>query len=50
MVRDPATLTSAFRIWPEYLKDVEPGEEESLSADRGLQLTRYSRAMRSGCR
>jgi aromatic-L-amino-acid decarboxylase len=46
MVRDPALLTAAFRIWPEYLKDVEPGEEEVTFADRGLQLTRYSRAMK----
>ncbi len=46
MVRDAATLTSAFRIWPEYLKDVEPGEEEVTFADRGVQLTRYSRAMK----
>ena len=46
MAKDPATLTSAFRIWPEYLKDVEPGEEEVTFADRGVQLTRYSRAMK----
>lgn len=46
MVRDPATLTSAFRIMPEYLKDVQPGEEEVNFADRGEQLTRYSRALK----
>src|SRR5688572_26311579 len=46
MVRDPATLSSAFRIWPEYLKDVEAGEEEVNFADRGEQLTRYSRALK----
>ena len=46
MVRDQAALTSAFKIWPEYLKDVEPGEEEVTFADRGVQLTRYSRAMK----
>ena len=46
MVRDAAVLTSAFRIWPEYLKDVEPREEEVNFADRGEQLTRYSRAMK----
>ena len=46
MVKDPSTLTAAFRIWPEYLKDVEPGEEEVTFADRGIQLTRYSRAMK----
>jgi glutamate/tyrosine decarboxylase-like PLP-dependent enzyme len=46
MVRDPAALTSAFRILPEYLKDVEPGDEEVNFADRGEQLTRYSRALK----
>jgi aromatic-L-amino-acid decarboxylase len=46
MVRDPAKLTDAFRIMPEYLKDVEPGEEEVNFADRGEQLTRYSRALK----
>jgi aromatic-L-amino-acid decarboxylase len=46
LVRDPATLTSAFRILPQYLKDVEPGEEEVNFADRGEQLTRYSRALK----
>ena len=39
-------LTAAFRIWPEYLKDVEPAEEEVNFADRGEQLTRYSRALK----
>ncbi|HVF41123.1 MAG TPA: aminotransferase class V-fold PLP-dependent enzyme, partial [Gemmatimonadaceae bacterium] len=46
MVRNPSTLESAFRIMPEYLKDVEPGEEEVNFADRGEQLTRYSRALK----
>ena len=46
MVKDPKTLEAGFRIWPEYLKDVEPGEEEINFADRGFQLTRYSRAMK----
>jgi glutamate/tyrosine decarboxylase-like PLP-dependent enzyme len=46
MVRDPAKLTAAFRILPEYLKDVQPGEEEVNFADRGEQLTRYSRALK----
>lgn len=46
MVRDPAALTDAFRIMPEYLKDVEAGEEEVNFADRGEQLTRYSRALK----
>jgi glutamate/tyrosine decarboxylase-like PLP-dependent enzyme len=46
MVRDPARLTAAFRILPEYLKDVQPGDEEINFADRGEQLTRYSRALK----
>jgi glutamate/tyrosine decarboxylase-like PLP-dependent enzyme len=46
MVRDPAKLHSAFHIMPEYLKDVAAGEEEVNFADRGEQLTRYSRALK----
>lgn len=46
LVRDTSALTSAFRILPEYLKDVEPGDEEVNFADRGEQLTRYSRALK----
>ncbi len=46
MVRDPSTLSNAFRIMPEYLRDVEAGEEEVNFADRGEQLTRYSRALK----
>jgi len=46
LVRDPSALTSAFRILPEYLKDVQPGDEEVNFADRGEQLTRYSRALK----
>ena len=46
MLREPARLADAFRIMPEYLKDVEPGDEEVNFADRGVQLTRYSRALK----
>src|SRR4029079_2738462 len=46
MLRDPSMLSDAFRIMPEYLKDVEPGEAEVNFADRGVQLTRYSRALK----
>jgi glutamate/tyrosine decarboxylase-like PLP-dependent enzyme len=46
MVRDSTLLTDAFRILPEYLRDVEPAEEEVNFADRGEQLTRYSRALK----
>ena len=46
MMKDPARLSDAFRIMPEYLRDVEPGEQEVNFADRGVQLTRYSRALK----
>jgi aromatic-L-amino-acid decarboxylase len=46
LVRDSTALTSAFRIVPEYLTDVQPGEEEVNFADRSEQLTRYSRALK----
>ena len=46
MMKDPSKLEQAFRIMPEYLKDVEPGDEEVNFADRGEQLTRYSRALK----
>jgi len=46
MLRDPSKLSDAFRIMPEYLRDVEAGEEEVNFADRGVQLTRYSRALK----
>ena len=46
MVKDPSLLENAFRIMPEYLKDVEAGDEEVNFADRGEQLTRYSRALK----
>lgn len=46
MMKDPNILSDAFRIMPEYLKDVQPAEEEVNFADRGEQLTRYSRALK----
>ncbi len=46
MMRDPSSLEDAFRIMPEYLRDVEPGDKEVNFADRGEQLTRYSRALK----
>ena len=46
LAREPHRLRDAFRISPEYLKDVEhPGEEVNF-ADYGEQLTRYSRALK----
>jgi len=46
LARDPATLKAAFHIFPEYLKDVAPGEAEVNFADYGEQLTRYARALK----
>ncbi len=46
MMKDPEILSDAFRIMPEYLRDVQPAEEEVNFADRGEQLTRYSRALK----
>jgi len=46
LAREPATLKAAFHIFPEYLKDVAPGEEEINFADYGEQLTRYARALK----
>jgi aromatic-L-amino-acid/L-tryptophan decarboxylase len=46
LARDPKLLESAFRIMPEYLKDVQEGHEEVNFADSGEQLTRYSRALK----
>jgi aromatic-L-amino-acid/L-tryptophan decarboxylase len=46
LAREPRSLAAAFRIYPEYLKDVEsPGDEVNF-ADYGEQLTRYSRALK----
>ena len=46
LARDPARLKAAFHIFPEYLKDVAPGDEEVNFADYGEQLTRYARALK----
>jgi hypothetical protein len=46
LARDPQALAAAFRIAPEYLKDVESAGEEINFADYGEQLTRYSRALK----
>lgn len=45
LVREPARLTAAFHIMPEYLQDVS-GLEQVNFADYGEQLTRYSRALK----
>lgn len=46
LARNPAALKEAFHIFPEYLKDVAPGDEEINFADYGEQLTRYARALK----
>ena len=46
MAREPSRLKSAFQIFPDYLKDVEVRGEEVNFADYGVQLTRYSRALK----
>ena len=46
LLSEPRHLTNVFRIYPEYLKDVESAGEEINFADYGEQLTRYSRALK----
>jgi glutamate/tyrosine decarboxylase-like PLP-dependent enzyme len=46
LARNPRALADAFRIYPEYLKDVESAGEAINFADYGEQLTRYSRALK----
>ena len=46
MVRDGATLERAFELHPEYLQEGAPGSAAVNFADRGLQLTRASRAIK----
>jgi glutamate/tyrosine decarboxylase-like PLP-dependent enzyme len=46
MVRDGAALEAAFELHPEYLQDRADGTRTVNFADRGLQLTRASRAIK----
>lgn len=46
LAREPRRLVDAFRILPEYLRDVENRGEEVNFADYGEQLTRYTRAFK----
>jgi glutamate/tyrosine decarboxylase-like PLP-dependent enzyme len=46
LVRDVARLKAAFRVMPEYLRDVHRGEEEIHPCDYGIQLTRGFRALK----
>jgi aromatic-L-amino-acid/L-tryptophan decarboxylase len=46
MVRDGAALEAAFELHPEYLQERAHGVQSVNFADRGLQLTRASRAIK----
>jgi aromatic-L-amino-acid/L-tryptophan decarboxylase len=46
LVRDGALLRKAFEIVPDYLRDAHGEQREVNFADRGLQLTRASRALK----
>ena len=46
LARDPRTLSAAFSVQPEYLRDVQGPDAEVNFADYGEQLTRYSRALK----
>ena len=46
LVRDADLLRRAFQITPDYLRDSETTSREVNMSDRGLQLTRMSRAIK----
>jgi aromatic-L-amino-acid decarboxylase len=46
LVRDDHALRSAFQMTPDYLQDSEEADEEVNLSDRGVQLTRSSRALK----
>jgi aromatic-L-amino-acid decarboxylase len=46
LVRDATDLESAFAITPDYLRDAAAAAGEVNFADRGMQLTRTSRALK----
>ena len=46
LVRDGKRLPQAFRIRPEYMRDVEPATDEINFADHSLALTRRFRALK----
>ena len=46
LVRDDHTLRAAFAMTPDYLQDSEEAAEEVNLCDRGVQLTRSSRAFK----
>lgn len=46
LVRDKSKLKDTFHIIPEYLKDVDLGEEEVNFGNHGIQLSRKFRALK----
>jgi glutamate/tyrosine decarboxylase-like PLP-dependent enzyme len=46
LVREGRRLAETFALRPDYMKDVEPGEDEVNFADCGLALTRRFRALK----
>ena len=46
LVRERGTLERAFAVSPDYLADTAAGPGEVNFSDRGLQLTRGSRALK----
>jgi glutamate/tyrosine decarboxylase-like PLP-dependent enzyme len=46
LVRDDHALRAAFQMTPDYLQDSEEADEEVNLSDRGVQLTRSSRAFK----
>jgi glutamate/tyrosine decarboxylase-like PLP-dependent enzyme len=46
LVRQPGLLARAFTLRPDYMKDVEPAQDEVNFADRSLALTRRFRALK----
>jgi aromatic-L-amino-acid decarboxylase len=46
LVRDGQRLDDAFMITPDYLREVQVGEQEVNFSDRGFQLTRATHALK----
>ena len=46
LVKDKSRLKDSFQVFPEYLKDVDLGEEEVNFGNNGIQLSRGFRALK----
>ncbi len=46
LLRDAAMLKTAYRIFPDYLKDIHRNQQEVNPCDYGIQLTRGFRALK----